>query len=129
MSRSDTQKKASTLILIAHGSKDPRWRAPFEKLEKALKLDLGENGVYLSYLDFAEPTLMDAARKAVKGDARKIRVLPLFMAGGAHVDQDIPPMVSKVKSEFPHVHVELLEPIGEHPQFAKLIYQLATDYA
>ncbi len=119
----------STLILIAHGSKDPRWRVPFERLEKALKSDLGENGVHLSYMEFAEPTLMNAAKKAVKSGTRKIRVLPLFMAGGAHLDHDIPPMVSAVRSEFPDVDVELLTPIGEHPAFTKLIYQIAVQSA
>ena len=119
----------STLILIAHGSKDPRWRAPFERLERSLKPDLGENGVYLSYMEFVEPTPMMAVKKAVEGGARKIKMLPLFMAGGAHVDQDIPPMVSKIRLAYPGLHVELLQPIGEHPQFTKLIYRVAVESA
>ena len=120
-------KQNSALILIAHGSKDARWRMPFEKLEKALKSDLGGRGVYLSYLQYAEPTMREAVVRAMKDGAGKIKILPLFMAGGGHIDQDIEPMTSNVRKEFPNLKVELLPPIGEHPAFEKLIYQIAVD--
>ena len=119
----------SCLILIAHGSKDPRWRMPFEKLEKALRIDLGEKNVYLSYMEFASPAFQEAVKNAVSNGAKKIKALPLFMAGGAHVDADIPPMVARARQEFPDVKIELLPPIGEHPKFEKLIYQIAVDSA
>ena len=125
----DLMKSASSLILIAHGSKDPRWRKPFERLVGSLKSDLGENGVFLSYMEFAEPTLMDATAKAVNAGAKKVKVLPLFMAGGAHVDQDIPPQVEAIKKKFPDLNVELLSPIGEHPKFVELICQVASQFA
>lgn len=116
----------SSLILIAHGSKDPRWRKPFERLEKSLKSDLGDNRVFLSYMEFAEPTLMDAVSHAVHAGADEIKVLPLFMAGGSHVDQDIPPQVETARKKFPEVAFELLPAIGEHPKFVKLICQIAA---
>ena len=119
----------SCLILIAHGSKDPRWRMPFEKLEKALRIDLGGKNVYLSYMEFASPAFQEAVKNAVSNGAEKIKALPLFMAGGAHVDADIPPMVARARQEFPDVKIELLPPIGEHPKFEKLIYQIAIDSA
>lgn len=122
-------KNNSTLILIAHGSKDPRWRSPFERLLKSLKALLGENGVHLSYMEFAEPSLMTAATQAVEAGAHRIKVLPLFMAGGSHVDQDIPPQVSAVRQVFPNVSVELLPPIGEHPRFVNLIQEIAVQSA
>ena len=120
---------SSSLILIAHGSKDPRWRKPFERLLNSLQKDLGEKNVFLSYMEFAEPTLMEAATKAVSAGATKMKVLPLFMAGGSHVDQDIPPQVAAVQKEFPQIEIELLPPIGEHPKFVKLIGQVALESA
>ena len=119
----------SSLVLIAHGSKDPRWRKPFERLEKSLKSDLGENRVFLSYMEFAEPTLMTAVLEAVSHGADEIQVLPLFMAGGSHVDQDIPPQVEAAKKQFPKVSFELLSPIGEHPRFVKLICEIVAENA
>lgn len=119
----------SSLILIAHGSKDPRWRKPFERLERSLKSDLGVEKVFLSYMEFAEPTLLDAVSLAVQAGANEIKVLPLFMAGGSHVDQDIPPQVESAKKKFPTVAFELLPPIGEHPKFVKLICQISVENA
>ena len=117
----------SALILIAHGSKDPRWRVPFEKLIKKLKLEVGENQVFLCYMEFAEPTLMDVSKQAVQTGVRSARLLPLFMAGGAHLDKDIPPMIQAVQKEFPSFSIELLPAIGEHPRFSKLIYEIAAE--
>ena len=119
----------SALILIAHGSKDPRWRLPFEKLDQSLRSDLGEGHIFLCYMEFAKPTLMQAVEKAVNAGIRQIKILPLFMAGGAHLDKDIPPMVDEVKKAFPDLKILMFSPIGEHPKFAQLIYELAVESA
>ncbi|PIQ84994.1 MAG: cobalamin biosynthesis protein CbiX [Candidatus Omnitrophica bacterium CG11_big_fil_rev_8_21_14_0_20_45_26] len=121
--------KKSALILMAHGSKDPRWCEPFQRLEGQLKKTLGQDGVYLSYMEFAEPTLLNAAESAVKAGVSQIKILPLFMAGGAHLVQDIPPLVDQIKKAFPALDIETLGPVGEQPRFADLICQIAVEAA
>lgn len=39
------------LVLFTHGSRDPRWLDPFEKLEAALRAKLGRDGVRLAHLE------------------------------------------------------------------------------
>ena len=117
------------LILIAHGSHDPKWRAPFEDLVRTLQADLDPDRVQLSFMDCTPPSLMDAAGEAERLGVRLIRVLPLFLAGGGHVDNDIPPLVDEVRAKYAHLGVELLPPIGVHPRFVALIRELATEAA
>jgi sirohydrochlorin cobaltochelatase len=117
------------LVLLAHGSRDPRWRAPFETFAASLTTDLGDHKVRLAYMEFVAPTLVDTAEEAVRDGIRALKVLPLFMAGGAHVDQDIPAQVAAVKARFPDLELTVLAPIGEHPRMVAVMQDIAKEYA
>jgi sirohydrochlorin cobaltochelatase len=110
------------LILVAHGSRDPRWRAPFERLRDELRSELP---VELAFLELAPPDFAQATAAAVAAGARRIRVLPLFMAGGAHVERELPALVDAARAAHPGVTFELLGAIGEHPRFVELLRELA----
>jgi len=119
----------SQLILFAHGSRDPRWRAPFLDLLENLRAELGRAGVSLAFMEFAEPTLMDVARDARGEGVEHLRLLPLFLAGGAHVAKDIPEQVAAVEKACPGLKVEVLDPVGEDPRFVELIARIARENA
>lgn len=109
------------LVLLAHGSKNPEWAAPFRKLTADLRKDLGEDAVYLCFMELTEPDLMAVAREIMKTGVRKYRMLPMFMAKGAHYHDDIPALMNEVKQAFPELDSELLEPIGLNPLFFELM--------
>jgi sirohydrochlorin cobaltochelatase len=115
----------SCLVLLAHGSKNPNWLKPFEKLVTDLKHDVGEERVLLCFMENAAPSLPDAARQLLKRGTQHFRVLPLFMATGNHLQQDIPAQIEGIRSQFPELEIELLPPIGEHPLFLDLMHRLA----
>lgn len=113
------------LILLAHGSPDPRWRAPFERLARALQEDLGEKSVRLAFLEFAAPSLADVASEAAAQGVRRLRVLPLFMAGGGHVDRDIPVLAERIRQHHPGLAIEILPAVGDHPRFFAALREIA----
>ncbi len=115
------------LILLAHGSRDPRWREPFEQLAQKLKQELGEDRVRLAFMEFAPPSLAEVSRESAEEGIGNLRVLPLFMAGGGHVDRDISAQIRKLKEDFPHLHIELLPPMGEHPEIANAMREIAKE--
>lgn len=124
----DSKKSKTCLVLIAHGSKDPRWREPFERLYLSLRSSLGHR-VRMGYMEFVNPTLMDLADECSQGGMRKIRVLPLFMAAGAHLATDIPEQVKQVRERHPRLEVEVLAPIGEDPRMFALMQQIVNEIA
>ena len=109
------------LILLAHGSKNSDWAAPFRKLTDGLRQDLGKDAVYLCFLENAQPNLMEVAPEIMQTRVRKARMLPLFMAKGAHFFEDIPEQIAAMKAAFPEIDVELLEPIGLRTEFFDLM--------
>lgn len=119
----------SRLAIFAHGSADSRWRLPFEELKASLTECHGADTVRLGYMDFVHPTLADIVREAARDGKAHLRVLPLFLAAGAHVGEDILRQIAACQESFPQVKIELLPPIGEHPCVKELFREIASDYA
>lgn len=118
----------SHLILIAHGSKDSKWRKPFEKMSDEIGKEVGAKNVSLCYMGSAEPSLEKVVEKAVKNKVSSFKVLPLFMAGGGHVDKDIPEQIAAIKEKHSNIDIKLLGAIGEHPLIYGAIKEVAKSY-
>jgi sirohydrochlorin cobaltochelatase len=119
--------KSECLVLLAHGSKDPRWRIPFERIVDAVQGQSGKTKVRLAYMEFIEPTLMDVARECVGQQILRLRILPLFLSIGAHLATDVPEQVNQAKVQFPQLEVDVLSPVGEDPRLARLIEQIVIE--
>lgn len=113
------------LILFVHGSRDPGWLAPFERLAAELQRELGEERVRLACMEFVSPTLPEVAEEAVRDGVSELRVLPLFISAGGHVERDIPEQASGIEREHPALAVELLPAVGEDPKFRAMLRDLA----
>jgi sirohydrochlorin cobaltochelatase len=94
------------LILVAHGSPDPDWRRPLERIIELLEASLGD-AVALAYL--AHPPRLDDAitTLAGAGHRRMLVVAALLSPGGRHVKQDIPDAVAIARTRFPELEIEL----------------------
>jgi sirohydrochlorin cobaltochelatase len=103
----------SALVLFAHGSRDPRWRATFENLLEEVAAIAGGGSVHLAYMEFVRPTLEEVVSDLVRQGVARIRVLPLFMSGGGHVANDVPEQARATANAFSGVEMEVLPPIGE----------------
>ncbi len=113
------------LILIAHGSRLPKWRASVEGMVKLLQTDIGRDAVRLAYMDCTPPTLMEVVSEAVQLGVRRIRVLPLFLTAEGHVNRDINPLVQEARASYSDVAIELLPPVGQHHEFLVLLKGIA----
>jgi len=119
--------KSECLVLLAHGSKDWRWRIPFERVVDAVQGQSGKTKVRLAYMEFAEPTLMDVVRECAGQQILHLRILPLFLSIGAHLATDVPEQVNEAKAQFPQLEIEVLAPVGEDPRLAGLIQQIVIE--
>lgn len=113
------------LILIAHGSRDPNWRAAAERLTESLQARVGPDAVRLAYLQCTPPTLMEVVVAAVEAGVRKIRVLPLFLTDEGHVTRDIQPLIERVRATHQKAKIELLPAIGQQPKFVDFLCEIA----
>ena len=112
------------LILLAHGSRDPKWRESIHTLAEAVGARGGEEEVRVAFMQFDGPSLPDVVAEASREGHGRLRLLPLFMASAGHVDKDIKPLVRELSQKHPDTHLELLAPVGEDEQFPQLIIDI-----
>ena len=75
----------------------------------------------LAYLERMTPTLEEAVARLVAGGARRIRVVPVFLAAGGHVVDDLPQMVARLREQHAGAAIEVAAPIGEQPRVIEAI--------
>ena len=100
------------IALIAHGSRDPEWRRPFERIAAALEKRLPSVAVALCYLEHG-PSIDEALAALVAKGAGTIRVVPLFLGAGGHVRNDLPALQRELEAAHPLVQWRLRPAIGE----------------
>jgi sirohydrochlorin cobaltochelatase len=102
-------------LLVAHGSRDERWKQPFQALIQRIKRTSSHALVDLCYMEMTTPTADDVLATLDVSRLTHLQILPLFMAAGAHVAHEIEEMKRSIAQRFPHLTVDVLPPIGEHP--------------
>lgn len=117
----------STLVLMAHGSRDPAWRASVQLMIEALQQELGEDVVRLAYMEHTSPTLPEVVAAVARNGVRRVRVLPIFLAAQGHVERDVRPLVEHARAMFPQVDLEFLPPLGQLAAFRAMIRGIAID--
>jgi sirohydrochlorin cobaltochelatase len=102
-----------TIILFAHGSRDPAWFAPFEALATRVKARAPDAAVRLAYLEFASPNLVQAVADAANAGLTKVHVVPVFLAAGKHLREDLPQLIAQAQAAHPQLTITCASAIGE----------------
>lgn len=114
------------LLLVAHGSR--RQASNDEVRELGQRLAANANGferVDCAFLELAEPSIPDGLRRAVRGGAEEIVVVPYFLSAGRHVAEDIPAEVDVVRKEYPHANIRIAPYLGAADGISGLLLQQA----
>jgi sirohydrochlorin cobaltochelatase len=103
----------TAVILFAHGSREPAWSDPFERLAQRLRERRPATRVALAYLEIMRPALDEAVASLVAAGATEIVVAPIFLAPGGHVRRDLPQMIDALRARYPAVALRVLPTVGE----------------
>ncbi len=105
--------ETTALILFAHGARDPRWAAPFERLQQVTQAQLPGVAVRLAFLELMTPRLPEVADALVQAGCSKVTVVPVFLGQGGHVLRDLPLIVDQLKADHPQLDIRVAEAVGE----------------
>ncbi len=112
------------IVLFAHGARDPEWAVPFVIIKRQLQVARPDAQVELAFQDFMTPTLEAAVAQCAAGGAQRVVLVPLFMAQGGHLKQDLPLLVGKIREQHPQLELRVMPAIGDAPE----ILQAITDW-
>lgn len=113
------------IVLFAHGSRDPLWRAPIEAVEAHIRAHHPGVAVRCAYLELTTPDLPQAVEDLVDQGATAVTIVPMFLGTGKHAREDLPMLVAELRARHPRVQVHVQAAIGEDPRMAALMAHIA----
>ncbi len=100
----------TTIILFAHGSRDPRWAQTLDHLQAALEQQAAAQGracvVRQAFLELMEPRLPQVLAELGAQGVTAVAVLPVFWSEGGHVLRDLPALIDQTQQQFPGLQVQ-----------------------
>jgi sirohydrochlorin cobaltochelatase len=101
------------LILFAHGARDPRWAAPFQRLQSLLRSQQPDLAVELAFLELMTPQLPEVVGRLVADGCISATVVPVFFGQGGHVLRDLPLLMERLRVEHPGLELRVAGAVGE----------------
>jgi sirohydrochlorin ferrochelatase len=111
----------TAIILIDHGSRRAESNDQLFEVVEAYRRHSGCSIVEPAHMELAEPSLATAFARAVDRGARRVIVVPYFLAPGRHWQEDIPRLAAEAAAPFPAVEWVVAAPLGLHPKMLEVI--------
>jgi len=102
-----------SIILFAHGARDPEWAAPFRRIAARLREVRPNLPVQLAFLELMQPALADAVAAMAAEGITRITLVPLFLAQGGHLKEDLPRLLEAIRRSHPGITIDVTEAIGD----------------
>lgn len=115
------------IVLFAHGSRDPLWRAPMEAVAARIAAQQPGRPVACAYLELCAPALPDAVASLVAQGARQVTVVPMFLGTGKHAREDLPVLLEQLRASHSAVQFSVQAAIGEDPRMTALMAEIACE--
>lgn len=103
----------NAILFFCHGSRDAQWRIPFEQILAEFRGMHAGKLSGLAFLEFMEPDFATGVKSLVEQGASAIRVIPLFLAQGAHTRRDLGDLIEKAQLDHANVRFTVAPAIGE----------------
>ncbi|WP_066944822.1 sirohydrochlorin chelatase [Streptomyces lushanensis] len=103
------------LLVVAHGSRDPRHAATVHALTARLRSLRPGLRVETGFLDFNAPAVPRLLDRLAREDVRDVVVLPLLLTRAFHAKADIPAVLHEAAARHPLLRVRRAEVLGPSP--------------
>lgn len=113
------------IVLFAHGSRDPLWRAPIDAVAQAIQALSPGALVRCAFLELTTPDLPTVVSELLGVGIDRVRIVPMFLGVGRHAREDLPELVAQLRAQHPALQLELMPSVGEHPAMTALMAQIA----
>lgn len=117
-----------TLVLVGHGSRDPRSAQALRRLTASVAAQTDAAGamdvrVRLAFLELSEPLLEDVL-ETVSGP---VRIVPLLLGSAFHARVDLPGRLAAVADARPDLELSVAGVLGPHPLLDAAVAARARD--
>ncbi|MEV6433151.1 sirohydrochlorin chelatase [Streptomyces anulatus] len=104
-----------TLLVIAHGSRDPRHAATVHALTERVRAERPGLRVETAYLEFNAPSVPRVLERLAAEGADEVVALPLLLTRAFHAKTDIPSVLREARARLPRLRVRQADVLGPSP--------------
>lgn len=112
---------APSLILLGHGSSDPRAAQVGHDLRTALVALRPELDVHVGFLDHCPPTGAQLLDRLVDSGVTEIVLVPLLVSEAFSAEAEVPVLLAKAHAEHPGVRVLAARPVGPEISLLRIV--------
>lgn len=106
---------APPLVVVAHGSRDPRSAATVRALVNVVRAAAPDVDARASFLDLSEPLVGDVLAGLHHEGHRHVVAVPLLLGSAYHARVDLPGIVADVAARLPRLRVSVSGVLGTDP--------------
>jgi sirohydrochlorin cobaltochelatase len=117
----------NAIVLFAHGSRDPLWHQPMERIAQKITIAAPLTPVVCAYLELSTPSLSVATQSLVDQGVMAITVVPLFLGVGKHAREDLPVLMQELADQHRSVAFTLKPAVGEDARLIDLLAKIALE--
>ncbi|MFE7777160.1 sirohydrochlorin chelatase [Streptomyces sp. NPDC057445] len=103
------------LLVIAHGSRDPRHAATVHALVRQVRALSPGLRVSTAFLDFNAPSVPQVLERMANDGVRHVVALPLLLTRAFHAKSDIPSVLGEARARHPRLRITQAEVLGPSP--------------
>ncbi|MFD3657399.1 sirohydrochlorin chelatase [Streptomyces sp. NPDC058620] len=111
------------LLVIAHGSRDPRHAATVHALTERVRALRPGLRVETGFLEFNAPSVPRLLERLAAEGAQDVVTLPLLLTRAFHAKTDIPSVLREARTRLPRLRVRQAEVLGPSPHLNAALEQ------
>lgn len=120
------------IVLLAHGSSDPLWRRSIEAVRDQVIASDPKVHCVCAYLAHCAPDIHAAVDElldhlSTAAPPSRLRVVPLLLGVGRHVQEDLPRLAAELKRRHPRLQIDFLAPVADDPRLLQTLAAIALD--
>lgn len=116
-----SNKKTTGVLLVFHGARDEDGMAEFYAFLQLVRSAWRPTLVQPAFLEFVEPSILDAAAEMVAQGVEEVLVLPLFLVPASHLKTDVPAAIQHLRLQYPHVTFRYGRHLGITPLLTQIL--------
>ncbi|AWI31629.1 sirohydrochlorin chelatase [Streptomyces sp. ICN441] len=111
------------LLVVAHGSRDPRHAATVHALVRQVRSQQPEVRVSTAFLDFNAPTVPQVLERMANDGVGEVVALPLLLTRAFHAKSDIPSVLNEARARYPRLRITQSGVLGPSPLLLDAVEQ------
>jgi sirohydrochlorin cobaltochelatase len=109
------------LLIVAHGSRDPRGAREFHELVSLLRKRARTLPIEGGFIELSRPPISECVNQLVEKGAREISAVPLMLLAAGHAKDDIPATLVREKTSHPDLAFHYGRALGIRPELLTLM--------